>query len=344
MAERSNSDAPDASAFRDVCVVGAGAIGGWIGAGLARAGCRLSLLARGATLAALRSSGLQLSSGSDTAAPTCLRDLRASAHATELGAQDLVVLAVKAPALPALMPQLGPLLRPDTPVLTLMNGVPWWFPHGLPGPLQGHTLESVDPGGVIGAAIDTRRVIGGVVHASCAATAPAVIRHGFGNTIILGEPSGARSARVQALCALLRRAGFEAPVSDRIQRDIWYKLWGNMTVNPISAFTGADATELLDDPLVLAFCTRVMLEARAVGAGFGVPIDQQPADRHATTRKLGRFKSSMLQDVEAGKPVELDALLASVRELGQLVGVPTPEIDTLFGLARLHARVHGLYR
>ena len=153
MAERSNSDAPDASAFRDVCVVGAGAIGGWIGAGLARAGCRLSLLARGATLAALRSSGLQLSSGSDTASPTCLRDLRASAHATELGAQDLVVLAVKAPALPALVPQLGPLLRPDTPVLTLMNGVPWWFLHGLHGPLQDHTLESVDPGGVIGAAL-----------------------------------------------------------------------------------------------------------------------------------------------------------------------------------------------
>jgi len=181
------------------------------------------------------------------------------------------------------------------------------------------------------------------VHASCSVVAPGVIRHGFGNRIIVGEPSGERSDRVLALAALLQAGGLEAPVSEQIQRDIWFKLWGNMTVNPVSAFTGAMSNQIMDDELVLAFCSRVMLEARSIGAGFGVAIDQEPADRHVVTRKLGAFKTSMLQDVEAGKAVELDALVASVRELGQLTGVPTPEIDTLLGLARLHARVHGLY-
>lgn len=328
--------------FRTACIVGAGAIGGWLAAGLARAGSAVSLLARGPTLAALQTDGLQLQSGSG-GQQTERHDLRASANAAELGPQDLVVIAVKAPALGAVVQQIGPLLGPHTTVLTAMNGVPWWFLHGLGGPLRGHALASVDPGGAIGAAIDSERVIGAVVHASCSVASPGVVRHGFGNRIILGEPSGERSARVLALCDLLQRGGFDAPVSDRIQQDIWFKLWGNMTMNPISGFTGATSTAVMNDELVLAFCSRVMLEARAIGAGFGIPIDQTPADRHAITRKLGAFKTSMLQDVEAGKPVELDALVASVRELGQLVGLPTPEIDTLLGLARLHARVHGLY-
>ena len=329
--------------FRTVCMVGAGAIGGWLAAGLARGGSQVSLLARGPTLAALQVNGLQLHTGSGDAQQTERFDVHASADATELGPQDLVVIAVKAPALKAVAQQIGPLLGPHTTVLTAMNGVPWWFLHGFGGPLQGRSLESVDPDGTIAAAIAAERVIGGVVHASCSVASPGVIRHGFGNKIILGEPSGERSARVLALSALLQQGGFDAPVSSQIQYDIWYKLWGNMTVNPISAFTGATSAELMDDPLVLAFSSRVMLEARAIGAGFGIAIDQAPADRHAITRKLGAFKTSMLQDVEAGKPVELDALVSSVRELGQLVDVPTPEIDTLLGLARLHARIHGLY-
>lgn len=329
--------------FDTICVVGAGAIGGWLAATLARAGRRVSLLARGPTLAALQSGGLQLHSGTAEAPRTERFDVSASADAASLGPQDLVIVAVKAPALQEVARQIGPLIGPDTAVLTAMNGVPWWFLHGFGGALQGKALASVDPGGAIAAAIGARHVIGGVVHASCSVAAPGVIRHGFGNRIIVGEPSGAPSARVQALAALLQAGGLEAPVSEQIQRDIWFKLWGNMTVNPVSAFTGATSTELMDDELVLAFCSRVMLEARAIGAGFGVAIDQEPADRHQITRKLGAFKTSMLQDVEAGKAVELDALVASVRELGQLTGVPTPEIDTLFGLARLHARVHGLY-
>lgn len=329
--------------FDAICVVGAGAIGGWLAAGLARAGKPVSLLARGQTLAALQANGLQLHGGPADAPKIQRFDLRASADAASLGPQDLVIIAVKAPALKDLAHQIGPLIGPQTVVLTAMNGVPWWFLHGFGGALQGKALASVDPGGTIAGAIGAQHVIGGVVHASCAVAAPGVIRHVMGNRIIVGEPSGAHSARVSALSALLQSGGFEAPVSEQIQRDIWYKLWGNMTMNPISAFTGATSTEVMDDELVLAFSHRVMLEARAIGAAFGVAIDQEPADRHVITRKLGTFKTSMLQDVEAGKPVELDALVASVRELGQLTGVPTPEIDTLLGLARLHARVHGLY-
>jgi 2-dehydropantoate 2-reductase len=173
--------------------------------------------------------------------------------------------------------------------------------------------------------------------------APGVVRHHFGRGLILGEPSGAASPRLQALAALQSAAGFEASVSAQIQRDIWYKLWGNMTVNPISALTGATTDLILDDPLLRDFISGVMLEAREIGARLGIPISQQPEDRHAVTRKLGAFKTSMLQDVEAGKPVELDALVGVVRELGQLTGVATPLTDALLGLARVQARVRGLY-
>ena len=185
--------------------------------------------------------------------------------------------------------------------------------------------------------------MGSVVHASCSVSAPGVVRHGFGNKLIVGEPSGERTTRVLALVGLLQRAGFEVPLSDRIQSDIWFKLWGNMTMNPVSAMTGATSSQVLDDDLVRHFCTRVMGEAKEIGAYLGIVIDQEPDDRHGVTRKLGSFKTSMLQDVEAGRPVELDALVGAVRELGALAGVLTPYTDALFGLARLHARVRGLY-
>jgi 2-dehydropantoate 2-reductase len=182
-----------------------------------------------------------------------------------------------------------------------------------------------------------------VVHASCSVDAPGVIRHHFGDGLIVGEPTGEASPRAQALHAMLRSAGFNATLSPQIQKDIWYKLWGNMTINPISAFTGATTDRILDDPLVRQFISGVMLEAKAIGAQIGIPIDQQPEDRHALTRKLGAFRTSMLQDVEAGKPVELDALVSAVRELGQLTAIPTPLTDVLLGLSRLHAQGRGLY-
>ena len=325
--------------FQSVCIYGAGAIGGWIGARLAAQGAAVSLVARGATLTALQQQGLRLREGESERTYS----VRAVAEPAELGVQDLVVLAVKAPALADVARRIGPLLGPDTVVLTAMNGVPWWFFQGFGGALAGRRLMAVDPTGAIAAAIPASQVIGAVVHASCALNAPGVVRHHFGRGLILGEPSGAASPRVQALAALLSAAGFEASVSAQIQRDIWYKLWGNMTVNPISALTGATTDLILDDPLVRDFISGVMLEAREIGARLGIPISQQPEDRHAVTRKLGAFKTSMLQDVEAGKPVELDALVGVVRELGQLTGVATPLTDALLGLSRVQARVRGLY-
>lgn len=321
------------------CIYGAGAIGGWIGAGLAAAGCSVSVVARGATLEALNRHGLRVASGTDMRSAA----VQTSADPAALGVQDLVVIAVKAPALLDVARQIAPLIGPDTLVLTAMNGVPWWFFQGFGGPYAGTTLKAVDATGEIAAAIPAANIIGCVVHASCSVDAPGVIRHHFGNGLIIGEPSGQPSARVQALADLLVRAGFTASVSAQIQKDAWYKLWGNMTVNPISAFTGATTDRILGDELVRDFISKIMLEAKEIGARIGIPIAQQPEDRHAVTLKLGAFKTSMLQDVEAGKAVELDALVTVVKELGELTQVPTPFTDALLGLARLHARVHGLY-
>lgn len=322
-----------------VCIYGAGAIGGWMGVKLARAGCDVSVVARGATLQELQAHGLRL----QEAGETLVAKVRASAQPAELGVQDLVVVAVKAPAMADVAQAIRPLLGPDTMVLTAMNGVPWWFFQGFGGSYQGTRLKAVDPDGAIAAAIPAKHIIGCVVHASCALRGPGFVQHHFGSGLIVGEPSGAQSQRLLQLAELLQRAGFATTVSQQIQKDAWYKLWGNMTVNPVSAMTGATTDLILNDDLVRGFISAVMLEAREIGARIGIPIEQQPEDRHQVTRKLGSFKPSMLQDVEAGKPVEIDALVTVVKELGALTGVPTPYTDALLGLSRLHARVHGLY-
>jgi 2-dehydropantoate 2-reductase len=323
-----------------VCIYGAGAIGGWIGAKLAQAGSSIDVVARGATLDTLRRDGLTLLTSSQRVTVP----VNANEDPKALGVQDLVIVAVKAPALPAVAQQIAPLLGPDTIVLTAMNGVPWWFLQGgFGGPLAGVQLEAIDPGGRIDAAIPARHVIGCVVHASCALDAPGVARHHFGNGLIIGEPSGEATPRATALRDLLAGAGIDTKLSPQIQKDVWYKLWGNMTVNPISALTGATTDLILDDDLVRGFISTIMLEAKEIGERIGVPITDSPEDRHALTRKLGAFKTSMLQDVEAGRAVELDALVTAVRELGQRAGVATPFTDALLGLARLRARQFGLY-
>ena len=327
-----------------ICIYGVGAIGGWIGARLAAQGAQVSCVARGATLAALREHGLRLiEAGADGQPQQRAFALQASEQPADLGPQDLVIVAVKAPAMAEVARHIAPLLGPDTVVLTAMNGVPWWFLQGFGGALSGTRLESVDAGGVIAQAIPARHVIGGVVHASCSLDAPGVVRRHFGNGLIVGEPAGGQSPRLAALAELLKAAGFDTTVSPQIQKDVWYKLWGNMTINPISAFTGATADRILDDELARGFVSAVMLEAREIGARIGVPIAQTPEDRHQVTRKLGAFTPSMRQDVVAGRQVEIDALVSSVRELGQLTGVATPFTDALLGLARLHARQLGLY-
>jgi 2-dehydropantoate 2-reductase len=287
----------------------------------------------------LQKNGLQLRSVGETIA----HPVRASASPADLGAQDLVVIAVKSQAMPDVAMCIGPLLGPDTLVLSTLNGVPWWFFEGFGGAYAGTRLKSVDPGGAIARAIPARHVIGCVVHASCAVAAPALVQHHFGNRLIVGEPSGEKTPRVRALVELLGRAGFETELAEQIQKDAWYKLWGNMTVNPISAMTGATTDKLLDDDLVRDFISKVMLEAKEIGTRIGIPIAQTPEDRHQVTRKLGAFKPSMLQDVEANRSVELDALVSAVKELGELTQVPTPCTDALLGLARLHARTRGLY-
>ena len=323
-----------------VAVVGLGAIGGLMAGWLARHAApgelTLSAIARGATLQALQRDGLLLQ-GSEPV------PIYASDDPAALGPQDLVIVAVKGPALASVAPAVQALCDADTPVLVAMNGVPWWFFQGLGGPCEGLALQSVDPGGRIAAHIETRRVIGCVVHASSTSPAPGSVRHIGGRGLIIGEPGGGLSGRLSALAALLTRSGFEVTQSERIQRDIWFKLWGNMTLNPISALTGATCDRILDDDLLRGFVSAVMLEAQAIGAAFGVPIEQRPEDRHAVTRKLGAFKTSMLQDAEAGRPLEIDSLVSAVREIGQHLKLPTPNIDALLGLVRVMARQRGLY-
>ncbi len=330
--------------LKRVCIYGAGAIGGWLGVALAKAGCELSAVARGQTLAALQHNGLTLVHGQEreTVAVNAQQDPAA------LGVQDVVVIAVKAPSMPDVARAVAPLLGPQTLVLTAMNGVPWWFlAGGVDAGLRGLQLRAVDPQGEIARAIPTGQVLGSVVHASCSLDAPGVVRRHFGNSLIVGEPMAlpgdAPTPRLLALTELLRAGGIEVRLSDNIQRDAWYKLWGNMTMNPVSAITGATTDRILGDELVRNFITAVMLEAREIGARIGLPIADSPQDRHQVTLKLGGFKTSMLQDVEAGKPVELDALVGAVREMGAMCGMSTPFTDALLGLARLRAQQLGLY-
>jgi 2-dehydropantoate 2-reductase len=323
-----------------VCIYGAGAIGGLIGARLAaRAACEVSVVARDATLKAIADHGLRLRiEGRVLAQP-----VRAAADPATLGPQDLVIIAVKGPALPDVAARIAPLLAPDTIVLTAMNGLQWWFFNGLAGPCEGMRIEAVDPGGSVSRMIPSRHVLGCVVHISAALSGPGFVEHREGHGIIVGEPGGGSTARLARVAALLADAGFEVKQSSRIQYDVWYKLWGNLTMNPVSALTGATADRVLDDPLVRDFCRAAMAEAAIVGEKIGCKVEETPAERHTVTRKLGAFKTSMLQDVEAGKPLEIDAIVGAVREIGERVGVATPNIDAILGLIRLFGQVRGLY-
>src|SRR3990167_2410226 len=334
----------NAPTFQKVAIVGVGAIGGlfagWLGSRLPAGQIQLSAVARGDTLRALRERGLVWVDAEGT--EHCVA-VNASDDPVRLGVQDLVIVSVKGPAMAAVAPAVRALMGPNTVVLVAMNGVPWWFFDGLPGEAAGLQLNTVAPGGVTAQHIPTSQVIGCVVHASAAAPQPARIERIKNNQLILGEPAGGVTPRVQALAELLGAAGFGVTVSERIQRDIWFKLWGNMTINPISSITGAPCDRILDDPLVRGFVSAIMLEAKAIGARIGIPIDQSPEDRHAVTRKLGSFKTSMLQDVEDGRPLGLDALVGAVREIGQHLIEPTPNMDALMGLTRLMGQMRGLY-
>jgi 2-dehydropantoate 2-reductase len=330
---------PDEAKLTRVCVVGAGAVGGMIGARLAAAGTPTSALARGSTLEALRDNGWQLhEDGLLITGP-----VEASDDAAELGVQDVVVIAVKAQSLVDLAPRLAPLVGPGTTIVPAMNGVPWWFCDGLGGPVDGVRLRSVDPHGAIASALPSSQVVGCVVHLSASTSAPGVVVHGAKRSLILGEPHGSRTPRLQRVADVLTGAGFDVTLSERIQNDVWFKLWGNMTMNPISVLTGTTMDRILDDELVEAFVTAIMLEAREIGERIGTPVEQDVAERLEITRSMGPVRTSMLQDADAGRSVELDALVSAVRELGQAAGVATPHTDALLGLTRVAARARGLY-
>jgi 2-dehydropantoate 2-reductase len=325
-----------------ICIVGAGAIGGFIGTKLAATGAHeVSALARGDTLAALQQYGWRLNTNAGLVqAPLHM----ACSDATELGEQDLIIIAVKSQSLGQVAPALAPLIGKHTLILPAMNGVPWWFMNAQ----FDKPLLSIDPAGHIQHALPEGQVIGCVVHASTSVESPGLARHHGGQKLIIGEPAdeanGASSARVLALVQALSGAGFEAVHSKNIRYDIWYKLWGNMTMNPVSAITGATIDRVLDDKLVRGFCSSVMLEAQAIGARIGCKIDESPEDRHAVTAKLGAFKTSMLQDVEAGRAIELDAIVGAVREIGERLEMHTPNIDVLLGLTRLLGQSKNLYK
>jgi 2-dehydropantoate 2-reductase len=314
-------------------VVGAGSIGGWIAAQLASAGHQVSILARGDTLRAIRSGGLVLRRGDVESTHKVV----ASNDPRELGVQDVLVLAVKAHSLPDVAPAAAALIRSDTAIVPMMNGVPWWF-LGEDAPLR-----SVDPDGAISRAFPLRQIVGCVVHASSSSPQPGRVVLKVADRLILGDPSGADTSRVRILVALMVAAGIPAVQSEKIRTDLWYKLWGNMTMNPLSALTLATSDRILDDELVRELTQRIMEEARAIGARCGCVIQQSAAERMGVTRQLGAFKTSMLQDVEAGRAIELDALLAAPREIAQRFGIPTPNMDALYGLTRLMGASRGIY-
>jgi 2-dehydropantoate 2-reductase len=322
-----------------IAIAGAGAIGGLIGARLAASGeAQVSVLARGQTLAALRKEGWSLEADGDR----IIAPVAASDNAHDLGVQDLLIIAVKGPALPLLAPQLRPMIGPQTTILPAMNGVPWWFCQ-VGNSYARFALSSVDPDGRIADSLPVNQTLGCVVHAAASCPQPGVVKHAMGNELIIGEAAGGLTQRVQRIAGVLSNAGFDAPISHNIRYDIWYKLWGNLTMNPVSAITGASIDRLLDDPLVLEFCSAAMREAAAIGERIGCHVAQAPEDRHAITRKLGAFKTSMLQDVEAGRAIELDSIVGAAQEIGRHLDMKTPNIDAILGLTRLFARIRGLY-
>ncbi|PLZ00923.1 2-dehydropantoate 2-reductase [Burkholderia sp. WAC0059] len=316
--------------YRNIAVVGGGAIGGLIAARLARAGATVGVLARGAQLDAIRRNGLTVIDG-DTRETVALE---ATDRASELGVQDLLIVCLKGQALTAAAASLAPLVGPRTHIVSAMNGVPWWFLHDFGGRHANGRLESVDPGGVVSSALPPAQAFGCVVHLSSSIAAPGVARKGNGNRLIVGSASAGETAHAQAIAAMLAQADFDATPSDQIRADIWMKLWGNMTINPISALTRSTADVILDDPLSAALVRSVMEEARAVGRQFGLDTTMTFEERNAITRKLGAFRTSMLQDVEAGRSLEVEALLGAPYELAQRTGVDAPSLGMLYGLAR----------
>jgi 2-dehydropantoate 2-reductase len=313
-----------------VAVVGAGAIGAWIADALDLADWRVSMLARGPTLAALREDGLRVERGVETrhSQPRC-------GSAAELGVHDYVFLTVKAQALPDLAPALSPLIGPSTVVVSGTNGIPWWFFHDFGGPLANQPLQSVDPNLSQERAFPRQRILGSVVHASARVLAPAHVQVVAADRLLLGEPGGEVTTRLQELVSGLRRGGINAEISPRIRHDVWAKLWGNMNMNPLSALTRCGTARMLADADVRELCIRMMDEMQLCARGLGLPMSMTPAERIAVTQRLGDFRTSMLADLEAGRSLELAPQLGAVAEIAQRLDVEAPFVRAILGLTRL---------
>jgi 2-dehydropantoate 2-reductase len=321
-----------------ICVYGAGAVGGLMAAWLARAGHEVSVVARGAQLDAIRRDGLRVRSRGDTQEFR----IRAESDPAKLGPQDYVLVTVKAQSLTAVADAISVLLDEKTTVVTAMNGVPWWFFQGLKR--EDSRLESLDPGGRLSRAIPAERIVGCVIHLAASTPEPGLISHNMGTRLILGEPGGKNTARTQRIAEALTGAGFEVVVTDVIEREFWVKLLGNVSFNPVSALTQTTADELIRNEQVKAYMVEIMREVLAIGRAVGVDAAIDPEARIDMARVLGRFKTSMLQDLEAGKPLEIDGLLAGTLEIAHKANVRAPFTESLYGLIRARAQATGQYR
>lgn len=317
-------------------IVGAGAIGGYLGARLSLAGEEVTFIARNKNLQAIKAHGfrLQLPDGTVQHAPK----VRAVQHMAEAGVQDVVLLTTKAHQVRELLPDLRALFGPDTLVVTMINGIPWWYFQKIGGAFEGQVLASVDPDGVLAAGIETGRLIGSIVYPAAELVEPGVVKLIEGNRFTLGELDGQRTPRIEALAKSLMAAGFKAPVSRDIRSEIWVKLWGNLSFNPISALTHATLEDICRFPLTRELAARMMTEAQRVGEKLGVEFKISLEQRISGAESVGAHKTSMLVDVEHGRALELQALVGSVVELGRITNTPTPTIEAVYAMSALLAK------
>ena len=324
-----------------ICVVGAGAIGGYLAVKLAGSGHDVSVILRGANLAAARENGLKLlmEDGSEH-----LARVQATDRIADLGRQDIVILGMKAHQVAAVAADIPALLGPDSMIVTAQNGVPWWYFHKHGGPYEGRRVEAVDPGGAVSSRLDVEHIIGSIVYPACEMAAPGVIRHIEGNRFTLGELDGADTPRIRILADALRQAGLKAPITSDIRSEIWIKLWGNLCFNPISALTHATLVDICEFGPSRELTARMMREGQEIGEKLGVNFKVSIDKRIAGAAAVGKHKTSMLQDIEMGRPIELEALVGSVIEMGRITNTPTPQIEAVYALAALLAKTVGEHK
>ncbi len=322
-----------------VAIFGAGAIGGMMGVKLAQAGADVTFIARGAHLAAMQANGVTMHSGGETinVRPRCV------GTAAEAGQQDYVIVTLKAHSLPGAAADIASMMGPNSALITGVNGVPYWYFHGLVGPNEGRIVQSVDPDGIVSRILPPAQAIGCVVYPAAEVVAPGVIEHTYGDRFSLGEPSGERTERVEAISKLLMASGLKAPIRPKIRDEIWVKLWGNLCFNPVSALTGTTLDVLTGRPDLRALCRSMMVEAQGVAEALGVRFAISVDKRIDGAAEVGVHKTSMLQDLERGRPMEIDALLGAVVELGGLVGHSMPICETVLALVRQRGRESGCY-